>query len=1158
MSVRYVRRKKEELPSFKPIWITALVIGIMLLFSFMTSFTGFTIVEPSIVEFDVNEIWNLSDGFTRVSQGMNVFDNEVIVIVDKIVVNLSDYNLTEGLVYVDLVINETVVDSAVVSYFVEVNETVNETIVDIEPVNESINETEEVLIIEEDPIVEIQSGSPPTQSTPLLNSSGVINSTSEDLTVYNQSTADGDGDSVKNIYNWYLNGTSITVLNMPFEGGSNNTFAKDYSGNENDVATSAFALWDSNTGYDGYGAYNLEGNAQLTVADDDSLDLNGYSMTMIARINFSDDLNDQTIFDKASLYILWIDYNAGNYVITCSFRNSSASGQINTITNNNFGDYVGKYTHVACSILDESTAYIFVNGVPIATTTSTAVGGRDLTKVLRIGMDNKIRNWFNGTIDEVMIFNKSLSAPQMSLLYQNRTDMISNSMTKTNEIWNVTVTPNDGSQDGDLAWSNTIQILDNAIPEITNVVLNTTSSQNYTNGTIQLSWAFSDSDGHTQQAYALKWYIDEIYNLSQANFTIIYPGNTSNSHMIDGETWDVSIRVYDGFNWSDWYGNYSVTIVNFHPEIRNITLNSTSNNNYSNGTIQTSWDIFDLDNDFVNDNEIQWYQRMVNGSVILNTTFANNINIQAANLTRAEIWNVSIRNYDGINWGEWSDNVSITIANYPSSVGTLNISSTNGQNYTTGSIFLNWSMYDVIDSDTEQANSIIWWVDGVLNTTFANQSWIDSANFSTNSTLNASIRLYDGNDWSDPSSNVSISIIFNYPSVVDSILLNSTSTANYSNGTLQMSWDQSDGENDIISDNETKWAIDGVLNTTFTNNTNIQALNISKNEVWNVSIRLWDGNSWGSWSSNASITIVNFVPEILSLNLKSDNTNNYTGNDVYINWTFMDIDADVSVDNETRWYVNGTYRVDWINETRINKNNFTSGDVLNVSARIYDGNNWSDWSANESITIVAQPTTPVETTTSSGSSGGGGGSGSWESGEDEIERESKKKREEEKETEFKVNEEIIKEQVRGLIPFNFRSLFWVILTLILATIFSYYFARGSLVMRWYGKRYYFVGDKDLIMNLSNINKLKYYILYNISYGKAEDRIKRELFEQGWDVNILDKLIKKLRKIPKEELELFIYSNLSNGMDKNILIDVMTEKGFEKKKVKKIIRQFIRI
>ena len=111
----------------------------------------------------------------------------------------------------------------------------------------------------------------PTHTTPILNSTYGTNLTNENLTCYNQSTSDQDGDYVKNIINWYRNGSSIMMLNMPFEGGSNDTFTKDYTefGNNGTVIN---AFWNSTGGYDGLGAYNFDGTGDyIETSDDESL-----------------------------------------------------------------------------------------------------------------------------------------------------------------------------------------------------------------------------------------------------------------------------------------------------------------------------------------------------------------------------------------------------------------------------------------------------------------------------------------------------------------------------------------------------------------------------------------------------------------------------------------------------------------------------------------------------------------------------------------------------------------------------------------------------------------------------------------------------------------------------------------------------------------------
>ncbi|MDP3698996.1 MAG: hypothetical protein Q8R47_05405, partial [Nanoarchaeota archaeon] len=70
--------------------------------------------------------------------------------------------------------------------------------------------------------------------TLVLNTTNLIrNDTDTNLTAYN--TTQTNGNSLKVIYNWLRNGTSIAVLNMPFEGinGTTTNNAYDYSGNRN-------------------------------------------------------------------------------------------------------------------------------------------------------------------------------------------------------------------------------------------------------------------------------------------------------------------------------------------------------------------------------------------------------------------------------------------------------------------------------------------------------------------------------------------------------------------------------------------------------------------------------------------------------------------------------------------------------------------------------------------------------------------------------------------------------------------------------------------------------------------------------------------------------------------------------------------------------------
>src|SRR3989338_4952841 len=102
---------------------------------------------------------------------------------------------------------------------------------------------------------------PPTHETPIINSSWGRNLTIENLTVYTVDTYDNNFDDTKNIINWYRNTTSVLLLNLPFDGGSNTTITRDYSGFNNTVNVFG-STWFKDEGYDTFGAYNFTvGNA---------------------------------------------------------------------------------------------------------------------------------------------------------------------------------------------------------------------------------------------------------------------------------------------------------------------------------------------------------------------------------------------------------------------------------------------------------------------------------------------------------------------------------------------------------------------------------------------------------------------------------------------------------------------------------------------------------------------------------------------------------------------------------------------------------------------------------------------------------------------------------------------------------------------------------
>ena len=350
--------------------------------------------------------------------------------------------------------------------------------------------------------------SAPTQGVPVLNSSSGSNSTTEALIVHNVSTSDDNNDTFKNIFNWYRDGTSLAILNMPFEGDGNHN-ATDYSGYGND-GTAYNATWNSTGGYDGKGAFEFSGNTSYIEINDTSLSSPYITVSAWAKSNITDYITyTGHIVNKmntnAGTYQLVIDSGTDKAGFIVRLEGSEGTLRFvlaDAVVDTGWHHYVGTY--------DGDKVKLYVDNVLQAMIDDTdGTIDRDNSDILRIGAHpTSPENSFNGTIDDVIIFNRSLSAKQIQALYENRTDLIVSQETRAGEVWNATITPNDGTNNGASNWSNALTIVTNTLPTHATPLLNSTSVNNLTSENLtSYSQSASDADSHAMKEI-FDWYVD--------------------------------------------------------------------------------------------------------------------------------------------------------------------------------------------------------------------------------------------------------------------------------------------------------------------------------------------------------------------------------------------------------------------------------------------------------------------------------------------------------------------------------------------------------------------------------------------------------------------------------------------------------------------------
>ncbi|MFH0875607.1 MAG: LamG domain-containing protein [archaeon] len=540
----------------------------------------------------------------------------------------------------------------------------------------NVNETEERTLVV---------NNAPTQTVPTITPTTAY--TNDTITCNYNNTQDLDGDSVVNITNWYRNNQSTMLLYLPFEGGSNSTHIKDYSGyNFKTEVTTGYgynagvynATWNRTGGRIG-GAYYFNNTESVPPRDLISYgDLNEFdfqgSFTLEAWTNRILDRSDHvdSIISKYDCcgengYSLEINSdNFGNLIYmyisdgTHSYRVDSSIGIA--------GDSGWHHVVAVVDRFSEQNTTIYIDGIERkGTTTGTLASVYDIssTNSLQIGTRG-FYNGFSGYIDDVRIYNYSLSSDQ---IYQNYIDGLSNhnpnkisyNDTNINETWHCEVTPNDGYTDGS-TFNSSERLISNWAPSITNISFSPLEPT--LNDNINCNATAIDLE-NTTLTIEYWWYNNSILFLNgnttgvSANInTIISTINAANTSSY--QNWNCTIRAYDGSDYSE-YASVNYTFTNSFPSKVNLSYPTNGDIFFTNRSPEFRWqNATDLDNDLLS-YHIELSLNSDISSPLLNiSAIGENSTVYSGVLDFATYyWRVRANDSEG--YGEWSDIWNFTL-----------------------------------------------------------------------------------------------------------------------------------------------------------------------------------------------------------------------------------------------------------------------------------------------------------------------------------------------------------------------------------------------------------------------------------------------------------------------------------------------------------------
>ncbi len=364
----------------------------------------------------------------------------------------------------------------------------------------------------------------PTIAQVILNTTNpATNDTNQNLTVFIINATDADGQPVRNITDWRRNNLSIAVLNMPFETNVTSTAAnatRDYSTFANNGTLTVAPTWNSSGKMGGH--YVFDGtDDRINISDHPSLD--GFSQatwemwvkpTTVTALGTL--FNKRGSFDSDNAYIALFT-GGGSTCVTgtlCFETSTTGTNFFDNVINATTAFTLNDWNHLAITFNSSSIPNVnfYVNGILRNKTTQQDQNASifNSAKELLIGVANSNSpvGFFNGSIDEFRIYNRTLSFEQIRQLFlegnasKHLTTIVHNE-TEVGEVWSVAVTPNDNqpNTDGTTVLSNNVTIQQavqvNNTPTIAQVILNTTNPA--TNDTNQNLTVFiinaTDADG---------------------------------------------------------------------------------------------------------------------------------------------------------------------------------------------------------------------------------------------------------------------------------------------------------------------------------------------------------------------------------------------------------------------------------------------------------------------------------------------------------------------------------------------------------------------------------------------------------------------------------------------------------------------------------------
>ena len=391
---------------------------------------------------------------------------------------------------------------------------------------------------------------PPNVTNVVVASTIAANSTAGNLTA-TVTVTDIDPDNLSITHDWRVNGTSIAVLNMNFDvnDSAGTGMTRDYSMFGNNGTVNG-AVWNATGGYNRTGAYLLNSSTNITI------------LAVPTPVNFS---------------VVWWHYGLNRVDFNQVLTAANGWGAFQFATAASGGIYVGTditnrlsptelpakfalntWQYFAFTY-DGTNGTFYINGTWQA---SKAMNAPTTWGGFIIGY-NSAASGINGSIDDLRIYNRSLSAQQVLALYNNRSDLIVSQELTATQNWTDCVVANDGINDSNQYCSNGLYVLAKTPPQKVNLTYPLHNNQSVFERSINFTWTTAVEADGDQVNYTLSVVVTPGACSVQSTLTNLQTTNRTVGELcVDQKyNWTVNACDVDGCSGNTTLFNFTIASV---------------------------------------------------------------------------------------------------------------------------------------------------------------------------------------------------------------------------------------------------------------------------------------------------------------------------------------------------------------------------------------------------------------------------------------------------------------------------------------------------------------------------------------------------------------------------------------------------------------------